>query len=172
MKEKTGAVVTVEKGSIMDGGMSWKEMAEIVARQIDRLAMCKRGTLATDIQKLQEKHGKCPSYTKEERNEIKESLAAKVKKAMTPTLAECKKYAPDDMMYKLRERALKVTEDAYIHPGAKKWKEDLEKIKLQGREREAQLEGDVQDIKDQFLLGINRIEDFPAIRDKFEATEW
>lgn len=161
-----------ERKSIMEGGMNWKQMKDIVERQLNKLAMCKRGAIQTDINKQVKDLGKQPAFTMDERNEIKLALAKKVQKAMTPTLAQAKKYNTRELANILESRAQKVMEKAYDHPERPAWDEARKRIKKQAEEREATVDGDIQDILDQFTLGIKQVEDFPAIRDEFEATDY
>lgn len=157
---------------IMEGGMSWAEMKEIVDRQIDKLALCKRGAIFSDINEQLEVLGREPQYTKEEKEAIKNGLDKKIKKALTPTLAQVRKYSLSDLKQKLNKQVEAVLRDAFVHPNLKAWKKKRDAIKQQERERIATLDGDVQDIKDRFHLGIVPIEDFPKVRDEFEAKDW
>lgn len=157
---------------IMEGGMNWNQMKEIVERQLNKLAMCKRGSIATDINLQKEKMGDKPRYNDEERKEIRAGLEAKVKKAMTPTMKDVKKYTPHELGRQLIARGDKVLKGIYTHPDAKAWDDKRDLINKQAEERNAQLDGDVQDIIDQFTLGVTEVEEFPAIRDAFEAKEW
>ena len=156
--------------------MSWEEMKQLVERRLNRLAMCKRGTLATDISNMKEKLGPQPRFTEEERKEIDKALAPKVKKAMTPTPTDMKKFAKDGSLHILNsrctQRAQKILDDRYKHPGVKKWNEEMSLINLQAKEREASLDGEFQEVMDQFLIGEITISKFIEVYAELEAREW
>jgi len=154
------------------GDMSWNEMRELVNNRLKRLQMCKMGSIATDINKQVEALGPKPSLTKEDRAKIKEGLAAKVKKAMTPTLAMIRRLSVSDLAHELRLKGAKVVEGAYIHPDLKEWEAKIKMLQEQERAREAQCEADFQDTKDCFALKVFDISQFPAEYEKLEVREW
>ncbi len=154
------------------GDMSWNEMYNIVTRQLDKLAMCKRGSIHTDANLMKEKLGKKPEFNKDEREVIRKSLASKVQKCFRPTLKQCEKQSVYEVAQICSDKAAKVVRNCYDHPDVEQWLLDRKKIDKMSEEREATCDGDFQDVKDNFSLKIVPIEDFPKVRNKLEATEW
>lgn len=154
------------------GDMSWNDMKELVSRRLKRLQMCKLGTIATDINQQAQALGPKPTLTKEERAKIKEGLAAKVKRAMTPTLSMIRRSDISSLAHELKLKGNKVTEGAYVHPDLKEWETKMEMLKEQERSRQAQCEADFQDTEDCFSLKIYDISQFPAEYEKLEVREW
>lgn len=155
--------------------MKWEDMKGLVERRLNRLAMCKRGTLQTDINKLKEALGKRPVYTSEERLEIDKALAPKIKKALTPTAADMKlfgEYGLSQVQQEATKRANKIMKNRYDHPDEPNWKKSMQLIEQQEKERNAQLDGDFQEIMDQFLIGEIEIKEFIEIYADMEAREW
>lgn len=154
------------------GKMKWDEMSTLVCRQLDKLAMCKRGTVATDIHKMKEKLGPMPRYTMEERADVKKKLTSKIQKAWAPTVKQVRSMNSHDLARRLRDKATKVEENAYVHPKYAAWKKAIERLNTMEDERLATLEGDFQDAKDNFQLSIVPLEEFPRVRQELEAQEW
>ena len=65
--------------------MNYDDMSQLVQRRLNKLAMCKRGVVETDINKQLADLGNEPTFTKAEREAINASLESRCIKAMTPT---------------------------------------------------------------------------------------
>lgn len=155
-------------------GMGHEQMVQLVRRRLGKLAMCKRGTLQTELNSAIEKHGPRPAYTAEEREAIAAKLASRVQKALTPTVREVKEAGNNlDRLSAMRlRRAKDLVDKAYVHPDVDKWKAARLIIEQQFKEREATLDGDFQDAEDEFVLGIRTIQELPDVYAKMEAMEW
>ena len=154
-------------------GMDHKEMVAMVTRRLDKLAMCKRGVIETDMNTAYAALGNPPSYTKKERESIANGLHKRVAKALTPTMGLFKKYRDAiPLSNYLLNRARAIEKGAYVHPDLAKYHKNREKISQQRAERIATLDGDFQDVKDEFILGIRKIQELPAEFDKLEARIW
>jgi len=160
--------------SVEVSGMTWNDMKALVERRLNKLAMCKRGAIQTDINKQMEALGSKPVYTEEEREVIQESLNEKIRKAMTPTKSVIKKANGDctEISRILRNKGLAVKEGAFEHPDVDKWRKQSELLGKQGEEREATLDGDFQEVLDRFLLKVLDISEFPAELQRLEETTW
>jgi hypothetical protein len=154
--------------------MTWGEMAQLVESKFNKLAMCKRGMLATDIANMREELGDPPQFTKEEKEKIDAGLNKKIQKAMTPTVAMVKKYSgsPSEIATALAAKARKITKNKYKHPDLDAYNEKLEMIREQAKAREATLDGDFQDVLDSFKLKLWDLDDLPNEYMKMEAKEW
>ena len=155
-------------------GMEHSEMVELVRRRLNRLAMCKRGSVSSDINGAKEKLGKVPVYTKDERKVVAEGAAGKIKKALTPTLALIKKYDQDltGLASFLRIRANKVTEGLYVHPKKGQWDKDMASLNHQQDARIGTLDADFQDVEDEYILGVKSISELPKDLLELEQREW
>lgn len=154
------------------GDMEWKDMYDIVERQLNKLAMCKRGTVATDINRMKDALGNRPYLSNAERKEVKKGLAAKIQAACKITRKQAEKMDTREIQHHIASKIDKIYKGAYVHPGEKAYDRDLERINQQEKERIAQLDGDFQDVKDNFHLGLVDIKEFPRIRMELEAREW
>lgn len=152
--------------------MQWKDMEGMVSRRLSKLAMCKRGSIHTDINAMVKKLGKRPRFTKAELETHRKNTVSAIKKAWTPTVSECKRLGHYDLSNLLSRRASKVEEKYKTHPEAHKYDLAIARFKKQEEERIAQLDGDFMDVSDSFKLGITPITEFPAKFDELEAMEW
>lgn len=165
--------------------MKWDDMKGLVERRLNKLAMCKRGTLQTEVNERKKALGDEPRYTKEERAKIDKSLAAEAKKALTPTTAEIRKCLAEAEKYGQQlphalaglgstklQAFTKKHKDRYVHPKRNAWRTAMEKLQQEHKEREATLDGDFQDEMDAFLVGEYTIQEFPARYQALEAREW
>jgi hypothetical protein len=156
------------------GDMQHQQMVRLITSRLDRLSMCKRGVVETDINEQKKNLGNKPVYTPEERVVIQEGLAKKIQKAMTPTASMIKKHHSDThyISQELAARGKKVLEGAFVHPGEAAWKNQLALIQKQHDERIATIDGDFQDIKDEFILGVKDISEFSKELLKLEQGVW
>lgn len=153
--------------------MTWNDLRDLVTRRLNRLAMCKRGAVQTDINAQAEKLGKCPEFTKEERQKIDEGLAKKIKKAMTPTIADVNRMSSIHALGNtLTRRAEKVKDGCYDHPGKQEWCRKVDLLKQQETERIATLDSDFQDVIDEFTLSGADVGQFRKEFNRLDAMEW
>lgn len=155
-------------------GMKHEEMVALIRRRLNKLAMCKRGTVSSDINKMREDLGNAPMYYKEERADIAKKSFSLIKKAMTPTLTLIKKYADDNrgLAQELIRRGDKATSTLYVHPNRKQWDKDREILKHQEDARIGTLDADFQDVEDEYILGIKEISELPNDLVELEKREW
>ncbi len=154
-------------------GMEHKEMVELVRRRLSKLAMCKRGSVSSDINEMVEKLGPAPTYTASKRLKIKESSVSILRKAMTPTLAMAKKCETASYLAnELRLKGEKAVKDMYKHPLLDKYTENVKKLKAQGDTRIGCLDADFQDVEDEYILGVKTISSLPGDLLILEQKEW
>ena len=152
--------------------MEWKDMEGMVTRQLNKLAMCKRGTLETAINELHEKNGDCPKMTPAEIRKQRKDNRKAVQKACSVTLEEIKDKENYQIQSMIRERLDQVTKAIGVHPKAKAWQTRHDNINKQKHERMAELNSDFDDVADAFRLGMKPIQEFPAELIKLEQREW
>lgn len=157
--------------------MEWKDAHSLVKRRLDKLAMCKRGVLMTEINKLVEDLGEAPSYTDEERERINAALLPRIRKALTPTAAMMKRHGSSTRLIALiqnecRNKATKIEEGRYNHPARPAYDKKIKAVHKQQDERLAELDSEFQDVLDSFTLGTLDISDFPQALEKLETRSW
>lgn len=160
------------------GGLSWKEMMDMVNRRLDRLAMCKRGTISTEINKKITDIGPRPEWSKADEAAALPTLLKKVEKASKPTPAEiknfikCGGYYEDQLFSGAKTRVKKLLKESKEHPGVPKWEAKKAQLKEQETTRIAMLDVDIQTAKDEFALMVRPIEDLPSVLIDLEMREW
>lgn len=154
--------------------MTWQEAKAFIDSRLNRLAMCKRGSLETDIQSQKKALGNQPRFTAAEEAVIMDNLADTIAKKckVTKSLAKKCKSDPHAIGNEITRKVSEITKKAYVHPDLAEWKEAREKIDEQHRAREATLDGDFRDCLDDFILGNKEIGEFPQEYNKMEAREW
>lgn len=168
----SGKKVGVPVGYTVDG-MSHAEMLAMVNRRINKLAMCKRGVLETEKNKVLEAHGNTPEFTKEEREKIETGLEKRLVKALTPTVGMLRKSANiSSLADTLANKAYKIRQEAFIHPDKESWTKRRKQLIEQFDARMAVLDADFQEATDNFALGLYVITDLLKVLEDLEKQDW
>ena len=153
--------------------MKWSDMEGMVTRRLSKLAMCKRGTLKTEINEREEALGKRPHKTEEEIAGDRKAMASDLKKALTPTLKDCIELDYNVLYRKIDDRVKRVQKKyQQEYAPAAEWDKKMASLKEEYKAREAQLDGDFMDVEDSFKLGITPITDFPTEYASLETRSW
>lgn len=160
--------------SVDIGGMTWAEMTKLVDRKFNRLAMCKRGSVETDINKQLKALGPEPKYTNEECETIRATLYKKIQKAMTPTMTQVKRLKGDisAISNENSKKVRKMQENLYTHPDSAAWQLKKDRIYEQKEARLAALDADFQDVQDSFSLKLWDLDELPTKYVEMEQREW
>lgn len=157
--------------------MNHKDMVELVRRRLGKLAMCKRGSVSTDINKRIEALGPKPTSTAAQKKAAAKKVASAVRKAMTPTADEIQEVLGGysslyNISHKMQQRAERIISAATKNPAEDKWQRDVSRLKDQESTRQALLDQDFLDVEDTYILGIKTLDMLGDDLILLEQREW